>query len=293
MSGPSTRSRLNRVPGYSVRGLRSRHSAAFYVAVCVTALYVVLALLGPAISGFSELQTNIDATLIRPGGHVPGGGIAPLGTDALGRDMWAEIVAGARISLTVGFITVAIALIWGALAGIVGGYLSGWVDGVIMRVVDVQLAFPSIILAILIAGALGQSVVNVIVALTLASWVVFARIARGVTLATKQAPYVEASRVLGAGTWHVMRRAILPSCLAPLLIFATVQVGFVIVSEAALSFVGVGIPVSQASWGSTIADGRAYLQSAWWISTLPGVALALLVVCISIIGDEMTGTARV
>ena len=268
--------------------LAKRYNIRMYIASGIIAAYVLLAIFGPMITRFSPLDVNITGTLVPPLRRVPGHGTAVLGTDALGRDILAEVISGARISLVIGFVTVSIALIWGAVAGVIAGYVSGWADSVIMRLVDVQLAFPSVILAILIAGALGASAVNVIVALTLASWVVFARIARGITLATRSQPYVEASRLLGANTWHIMRRAILPSCSSSLVIFATVQLGFVIVAEAALSFLGVGIPPSQASWGSTIADGREYLQTAWWISTVPGLALAILVVCISTVGDELT-----
>lgn len=267
---------------------RRHRTPRLYVASSIIALYVLLAVFGPLFTHFSALDTNVTAVLIPPGGHVPGGRIAVLGTDELGRDMLGEIISGARISLLIGCVTVTIAVVCGGVAGIVAGYFAGWIDSMIMRLVDIQLAFPSIILAILIAGALGPSAVNVIIALTLASWVVFARIARGVTLATKEVAYVDACRALGAGSRHIMRWTILPSCVSPLLIFATVQLGFVIVAEAALSFLGVGIPPTQASWGSSIADGREYLRTAWWISTCPGMALAILVVCISTVGDELT-----
>ena len=253
------------------------------VAALIVALYVLVAAFGPFFTHFNAIHTDVLARLLPPGGQ----GAHWLGTDWLGRDMLAEIIQGARISLVIGVATIALSLIFGTVIGVVAGYFGGWADGTLMRLADIQLAFPSIIMAIFVAAALGSSVLNVIIALTLASWVIFARIARAETLATKHRAYVEASRLLGAGGIRIMGRAILPSALRTLSIYATVQFGFVIVSEAALSFLGVGVPADDASWGTTIAGGEPYLASAWWISTLPGVALALLVVSMSVIGDEL------
>jgi peptide/nickel transport system permease protein len=266
---------------------RRRVRVRFVVASVIVAAYVLVAIFGPMFTHFNSNQTNILDRLLPPGGHglVPGSHL--LGTDQLGRDMLGELIQGARISLVIGVATIALSLVLGTVIGLVAGYLGSWVDGVLMRLADVQLAFPSIILAIFIAAALGSSVLNVVIALSLASWVIFARISRAEALSTRNRAYVEASRLLGAGKVRIMRKTILPIALRPLIIYATVQFGFVIVSEAALSFLGVGVPASDASWGTTIANGESYLGSAWWISTLPGIALAVLVVCMSIIGDDL------
>jgi peptide/nickel transport system permease protein len=258
-----------------------------YVALAIIALYTGIAAFGPMVSGFNFNSTDVVDRLLPPLGHAISGRIVLLGTDPLGRSLAGELVQGARISLLVGGVTVAIAVLLGTSVGVTAGYFGGWIDGLLMRLVDVQFAFPSILLAILIAGSLGQSVVNVIISLTLASWVVFARIVRGETIATRNSPYVEASRVLGARAPHIIRHAILPASFTPVAIYATVQLGFVIVAEASLSFLGVGLPPTDVSWGTTIASGQDYLGQAWWVSTIPGIALAILVLCIGIVGDEL------
>jgi peptide/nickel transport system permease protein len=259
-----------------------------YVSVGVILIYALVAVVGPVITGFNYSSTDVLSRLIAPLGHTSSGHLALLGTDPLGRSLAQEVIQGARISLLVGSLTVAIAVLLGTAVGVLAGFHGGWFEAVAMRLVDVQFAFPSILLAILIAGSLGRSIVNIILSLTLASWVVFARIARGETIATRNSAYVEASRVLGAGSWHIIRRAILPAAFAPVAIYATVQLGFVIVAEASLSFLGVGLPPTEVSWGTTIAGGQDYLAQAWWVSTVPGVVLAVLVLCIGMLGDELS-----
>jgi len=261
---------------------RRRVRVRFVVASVIVALYVLVAIFGPFFTHFSMNRTDIVDRLMPPGtaGHL-------LGTDELGRDMVGEMIQGARISLTIGIASIAISLTAGTIVGLAAGYFGSLTDGLLMRLADVQLAFPSIVLAIFISAALGSSVLNVVIALSLASWVIFARIGRAESLSTKNRAYVEASRLLGAGTSRIIGRSILPTALRPLTIYATVQFGFVIVAEASLSFLGVGLPASDASWGTTISDGENYLSQAWWVSALPGIALALLVVCMSIIGDDL------
>jgi peptide/nickel transport system permease protein len=259
----------------------------FVVALAIVAAYALVAIFGPMFTHFTTIQTNIVDALLAPGAHGRVPGTHLLGTDELGRDMLAEVIQGARISLLVGVATIGVSLSLGTVIGLAAGYFGSWVDGTLMRLADVQLAFPSIILAIFISASLGSSVLNVIIALSLASWVIFARISRAQALSTRHRAYVEASRLLGAGKVRIMRKTILPSALGPLTVYAAVQFGFVISAEASLSFLGVGVPAGDASWGTTIANGESYLGSAWWISTIPGIALALLVVCLSVIGDEL------
>jgi len=156
-----------------------------------------------------------------------------------------------------------------------------------MRLADIQLAFPSILLAILIAAVLGPSVLNVILTLALTRWVVFGRVARAATLAAKERDFVLAARALGAGSLRLLGRHIVPSTIAPLIVIATVEVGLVIIAEASLSFLGLGSPPAQPSWGRVVADGRDYLNTAWWISTMPGLALSLVVLAVGLFGDRL------
>src|SRR2546430_1513661 len=162
-----------------------------------------------------------------------------------------------------------------------------WDDPLAMRAAHVQLGFPAIVLAILIAAVLGPSVANVIITLSLARWVTYARVARASTLATKQREFVEAARAVGASGARIMLRHVAPATLTPLIVIATVEVGLVIISEASLSFLGLGTPPDQPSWGLIVSNGRAYLNNAWWISTMPGVALSLVVISVGLFGDRV------
>jgi peptide/nickel transport system permease protein len=197
------------------------------------------------------------------------------------------VLQGAWISLLVGLSTVALAGTVGLIVGVIAGYYGGWLDAVAMRIADIQLAFPSILLAILIAGVLGPSITNVILTLSLTRWVTFARVARATTLATREREFVQAARAVGARDARLLGRHIVPSTIGPLVVVATVEVGLVIIAEASLSFLGLGTPADQPSWGATIANGRAYLNTAWWISTMPGLALSLVVLAVGRFGDQV------
>jgi peptide/nickel transport system permease protein len=253
----------------------------------VVSLYVLAAIFGPMIVDYDPVQTRTEDRLLPPGAALSNGDTAWLGTDQLGRDLFAQILDGSRISLLVAAGVLLVGGGVGVVLGLVSGYFGGVLDSAIMRVADVQLAFPGILLAILIAGVLGPSVFNVIVTLAVTRWVLFARVARGSTLATKERDFVDSARIIGASNFRILRKYILPSVLAPLLVTATVQVGLMIVAEASLSFLGLGVPLDQPSWGSTIANGRDYVSTAWWIATMPGIALAIVVVNIGLLGDEL------
>jgi peptide/nickel transport system permease protein len=265
------------------RGVRLR----IVIPLIIVGLYVVGAVIVPILYHFDPLSTDLLYRLKPPGSVVGGGSTAILGTDQVGQDLFAQIAMGARVSLTVGALTLLIAGVFGVLIGLLAGHFGGWVDMVLMRIADIQLAFPSILLAILLASVLGQGLTNIIIVLSIANWVVFARVTRGQVLALKNREYVEAARTLGAGHLHLIFRTQLPGCLAPILVVATVEFGHVILSEAALSFLGVGVPVGVPSLGSSIQAGTAYLTTAWWISTLPGIALLILVLATGILGDAL------
>ncbi|WP_433151128.1 ABC transporter permease [Actinomadura nitritigenes] len=262
-----------------------------WIGLAVVGLFVLAALLGPVLTPYDPVATDLPHRLLPPGSRLGDGSVAWLGTDQLGRDMLTTLLAGSRVSLLVAAATVLAGGAVGLAAGLVSGYFGGWADAVLSRVGDVQLAFPSILLAILIAGVLGPSVTNVVITLAVTRWVVFARVVRASALATRDLEFVDSARVLGAGHLRILLRHVLPSCWQPLLVAATVQIGLVMVAEASLSFLGLGIPPDQASWGATVSAGRDYLGSAWWISTMPAIALAALVTGVGLVGDAFRDLA--
>lgn len=251
----------------------------------IVAAYALAAIFGPILTNFDPIRTQTQDRLLAPGSAVSTGGTALLGTDQVGQDLLAQMLMGARISMLVGISTLLLAGLIGVTFGLLAGYYGGWRDSVLMRLADIQLSFPSILLAIFIAGVVGRSVANVIVVLAITNWVTFARVTRGQVLVLKNREYVDAARTLGAGNWHLIVKTIFPGCLAPVMVVATVELGHVILAEASLSFLGLGVPASVPSWGVTISNGRNYLGEGWWISTFPGIALALLVLTFGILGD--------
>lgn len=255
------------------------------VAGAVLGLFVLVAAIGPLLMPYDSVATRVGDRLLPPGSTASDGTFALLGTDQNGRDVLAQVIAGSRVSLLVGVTVVVVGVVVGLVLGLLAGYYGGWLDTIISRIGDMQLAFPSILLAILLAGALGPSLTNVIVALAVTRWVIFARVVRGSALTTKGREFVDSAKVMGASDVRILVHYILPSCVQPLLVAATVQIGLTMVAEAALSFLGLGVPVDQASWGSTIANGRDYLASAWWIAAVPGIALTLVVICVGMLGD--------
>lgn len=273
--------RVGRKPAAVVSSWRLRVSAA------IVGTYVVAAILGPVLMQYDAVATSTRDRLLPPGAVLDSGARALLGTDQVGRDILAQVFEGARISMLVGVSTLLLAGSIGLGLGIASGYFGGKIDSVIMRLADIQLSFPSILLAIFIAAVLGPSVTNVIITLAVTKWVVFARVARGQTLSIKNKDFVDAARVMGGNTWFIVKRCLVPGLLAPILVVATVELGLVVIAEASLSFLGLGTPASSPSWGLTIAQGRDYLGDAWWISTVPGVALAMLVISVGTLGDEL------
>ncbi|MWA03340.1 ABC transporter permease subunit [Actinomadura sp. LD22] len=270
---------------------RRRLPVRAWIGLAVVGLFVLAALLGPVLMPYDPVATDLPHRLLPPGSRLGDGSVAWLGTDQVGRDMLTTLLAGSRVSLLVGAATVLAGGAVGLVAGLVSGYFGGWADAVLSRIGDVQLAFPSILLAILIAGVLGPSVTNVVITLAVTRWVVFARVVRASALAARDLEFVDSARVLGAGHPRIIVRHVLPSCWQPLLVAATVQIGLVMVAEASLSFLGLGIPPDQASWGATVSAGRDYLGSAWWISTMPAAALAAVVTGVGLVGDAFRDLA--
>lgn len=212
----------------------------------------------------------------------------PFGTDDIGRDILSRVIYGAQISLKIALVAQGAAISLGVLVGMVTGYVGGWVDAVIMRVVDVVLAFPLLIIAIALVGVLGQSENNIIFALVLVLWPASARLVRSQVLSLKETEYVTAARSIGVSDWGIMRRHILPNILTPIVVYATLGIGAVILSEAALSFIGLGsAQQSTPSWGKMLTESRAFIRSAWWMPFFPGLAIWLTVLGFNLLGDGL------
>ncbi len=209
----------------------------------------------------------------------------PLGTDQLGRDIFSRIVYGARVSLIVGLAAVLLGAGFGSTLGLVSGYYGGRVDALIMRIGDVFLAFPYLLLAIAIVAVLGGGLLNVIIVLAIATWVPYARIMRGSVLSAKEQEYVIAARAIGVRDLALLFKHVAPNCITPIIVFGTFNVAAAIIAEAGLSFLGLGVGATRPTWGNMLADGRAYVATAWWLATFPGLAIMLTVLSINMIGD--------
>jgi len=205
----------------------------------------------------------------------------------LGRDVLSRLIYGTRVSLVVGFTAVALSAVLGVAIGLVSGYLGGVVDTVFMRIVDAWLAFPFLLLAIAIVAMLGPGLDNIVLALVITGWVVYARLVRGETLSLREREFVLSARGLGVSRPMIMIQHVLPNVLAPVVVVATLELGVVIVTEASLSFLGLGAGTATPSWGGMLADGRAYITVAWWLATLPGLAIFLLVLAVNVLGDGL------
>jgi peptide/nickel transport system permease protein len=224
--------------------------------------------------------------LAAPGDTGARGAIHWLGSDALGRDVLSRLLYGARISLLVGICAIAVGGTIGVIAGLVSGYFGGWIDDIIMRLGDIQLAFPFILLAIMFLVVLGPGVGNLILVLGIGQWVTYARIVRAQTLSLREKEFVEAARAMGDSTPSIILRTILPNLVAPLTVIASFNVAAVILSEAALSFLGLGVPPSVPTWGSMLAESREQLiANKWWLAIFPGLAIVFTVLSFNILGD--------
>lgn len=258
----------------------------------IIGFFALVALFGPLVIHYNPQTTHVLDRLLAPGSVTGSGQTAWLGTDAVGRDILAQIVYGARTSMLIGLSTVLFSSIVGLLLGVVAGYTGGWVDAVLARCFDVLLAFPGILLAIVIAGVFDRSTLVVVLALSVTAWIPFARVSRGAALSLRERGWVDAARVMGVGNAAILRRHILPFTAVPVITLATLEFGLVVLAEAGLSFLGIGLPSGTVSWGQIIAGGKDYLQTAWWISALPGLALTLLVIGVGLFSDQLTKRTR-
>ena len=262
-----------------IRRLLKEPTTIFGLALLV--IFTFLALFAPLLSPLDPIKQNIPASLTPPGADFL------LGTDKLGRDILSRILFGARISLFVGLAVVAGAGLFGSLVGLVAGYIRGWADEILMRVTDIFFAFPSLILAMAIAGALGPSLRNALIAVAVVSWPVYARLIRGQVLVLREQEFVQAARAIGVSDTRIVLRHLLPNTLAPLLVQASFDMGAVILSVAGLSFIGFGAQPPTPEWGVMISEGRNYITTQWWLTAVPAAAILLLVAAFNLIGDGL------
>jgi len=275
------RSRLRLGP---ITGARA---AGALVGGCILTLVVAMAVGAPLITRYNPAGLDIRNRLVPPAWADGGSAEHVLGTDHLGRDLLSRLAYGARVSLLVGTSAVAVSGVVGVSLGLIAGYYGGLTDDVIMRLADFELAFPFILLAFAILAVLGPGLSKVILVLGLTGWAQYCRLTRAQVLGLRETEFVEAARTIGASTPRILVRHILPNAMAPVIVIASFSVASVIIAEASLSFLGLGIPPSVPSWGGMLSEGRTYIERAWWLVTLPGLALMLTVLSINVVGDAL------
>ena len=251
----------------------------------ILSLVVCAALLAPLIAPYDPNSGSLEMRLRPPAWEENGSPAHLLGTDHLGRDLLSRIIYGARISLLVGIITVLISGTIGTLAGLLAGYYRGRVENVIMRLTEIQLAFPFILLALAIMAVLGSGLTNVIMVLSITGWVMYSRLVRGEVLLLRELEYVKAAKALGQNDRKIIFNHILPNVFPTIIVVGTLRIANMIIAEASLTFLGLGVQPGIPTWGSMLADGRSYLTSAWWVATFPGLAIMFTVLGINLLGD--------
>lgn len=274
---------VRRRPNRIVRSLKGDPWAAGSLLFLI--IVIVTAVASPLIVPDTINSPSFGERLLPPlsEGHIAG-------TDQLGRDVWGRLLLGSRISLFVGFVAVFFAALIGVPIGMVAGYFGGWFDTILMRFADVQLSFPFILLALTINAILGLGLRNIVITLVIVGWIEYARIARGETLVVREREYVQAAHVIGVSKTRMFTRHVLPNIITPLIVISTLQVARFIIAEASISFLGFGVQPPTPAWGSMVSEGLDYIYSAWWLITLPGLALAVVALAVNITGDWLRDT---
>jgi len=268
------------VPSIEVFRRLKKHRLAVIGAVIILTL-LFIAIFAPFIAPHDPIEQNLEKRLLPPNKEYP------FGTDHLGRCILSRIIYGTRVSLQIGVIVVGISSIIGVVLGLIAGFRGGLIDEIIMRTVDILLAFPGIILALVIAGILGPSLFNVMLALSLIGWTSYARVVRGTVLSVKEKEFVEAAKALGASDTRIMFYHILPNVMAPVIVMATLGIAHVILAAAALSFLGLGAQPPTPEWGSMLNDGRAFMQTAPHLTIFPGLTIMVTVLAFNFLGDGL------
>jgi peptide/nickel transport system permease protein len=293
MRTPQTEPRTDGTPSGPLPARRGRsrivvlllRSRSGLYGLVIVVLFVAIALLAPVLSPHDPFVQDLNLRLMPPFWQSGGAFSYPLGTDPLGRDILSRILYGSRVSLLVGVATVAVGSTVGIFLGMVAAYQGGALDNLVMRLADVQLAFPSLILAIAVMAILGPGLWNIIIVLSITSWVTYARIARGETLSLRAREFILAAQTVGVSKTRILLLHILPNILPVAIVVASFAVAQVIIAEASLSFLGIGVPPPTPTWGNMLAEGRDYVTTAWWLPTFPGVALMITLLGINLLGD--------
>lgn len=256
-----------------------KRSPLSMMGLAIVAALIVVAVLAPYIAPYNPIEQDLSMRLSPPSSdHI-------FGMDTLGRDIFSRVVYGCRITLEIAFVITLIGGSAGSLVGVIAGYSGGKVDEILMRVTDMFLAFPRLILALAFAAALGPSLVNMIIAISVVDWPIYARLARGQALSAKREDFVEAARAMGAGNWRIIFLHILPVCLSPIIVQVTLRLGDVILTAAGLGFLGLGAQPPTPEWGVMVSDGRNFILNEWWIAAFPGFAIMIVVLGFNLLGD--------
>lgn len=265
-----------------------RHWPVFQVGVI--GLFIVIALFGTWIAPSDPYEIDLRGRLAPPAWVEGGSSEHIFGTDQLGRDIFSRVIVGARASFIVAIVALTFGSIGGSLIGLAAGYYGGRIDNFIMRVADATIAFPLILLALLLTTVMGPGILSVVIAAGAVLWARFARLIRAEVLSVKERDYIRLARVAGASNWRNMIVHVLPNVLNSILVLLTLQLGFVIILESTLSFLGAGIPPPTPTWGQMVANGRDFISSAWWLSLIPGAAIAMVVLAFNLLGDWLRDT---
>lgn len=264
-----------------------RLPATATILLAILTLFAFAALAAPWLSPHDPLRQSLLLRLRPPGTLDARQGLFALGTDDLGRDLLSRILHGARASFAVAILSVAVSLSVGVTLGLAAGWIRGWVATLIMRLVDTMLSIPAILLAVLTVAVIGPGFLDLVLVLGLTRWPRYTRVAYAATLQVAAMPYIQASVMAGAGAGRILRRHVLPNIAGPLMVVATSEFGLMILFEAGLSFLGLGIQPPAPSWGSIMSAGRQYVERAWWLTVFPGLGLFTLVVCVNLVGDAL------
>ncbi|PLR91597.1 ABC transporter permease [Bacillus sp. T33-2] len=271
--------------GTAIRKISERKIAA--VGLVLMLLVLLMAIFATALVPMDPEEQNIELRLKPPGWTDSEGVKHVLGTDQLGRDVLSRLIAGSRVSISVAAGAVLIGGTIGLIIGLVSGYSGGWIDSVLMRIADMQLAFPFLLLALTMVTILGPSVMNIVLVLSVTSWISYAKVVRSSVLSIKHLEFIEATKAVGASQFTILFRHILPNIISPFIVVASFQVATLIIAESSLSFLGLGVPASQPTWGGMLADGREYMLDAWWIAVFPGIMLMVVAMSANLFGDGL------